>query len=452
MKQPKVSIVIRTKNEERWIGHCLQRIHNQKYKNYEIVLVDSQSEDRTVSKAKRHKIDKSVILSDYRPGYAINEGIKVSSGELIVILSAHCLPVDDNWLSELINEINSDNNLAGVYGKQLPMDFSSDEDKRDLLIVFGDDPRIQEKDSFFHNANSVIRKSIWNQIPFDNEVNNIEDRLWAQDILKRGFKIKYTPKAPVYHYHGIHQSGSIKRLAGVTRVIESLSKSYKAGLIDPSQMEICLVIPIKGKPLKFGGISQLEHASTSILSSKFVNRFFVATDSEYTADMAKELGFSVARIRDESLSKPTTGIEEVQYWHLMTLEEEFKYYPDVIVHAEITFPYRPPNLIDDLITSFSTSGADTVLPAKVEFSWAWQHLEDSHLVRLDEGDVPRKFKKSLLLGSHGLGCVSHVEVLRKQTLVGERVHLIPVDNHLNFIEVRTQEQADYYFSKIKMNK
>ena len=145
----KVSIIIRTKNEERWIGHCIKRIHLQKYQNFEIILVDSLSSDNTVNKAKEYKIDKLVEIKNYKPGLAINEGIRASSGDLIVILSAHCLPKNEFWLEDLTCAINSDESLAGVYGKQVPMDFSSDNDKRDLLIVFGEDERIQIKDSFF---------------------------------------------------------------------------------------------------------------------------------------------------------------------------------------------------------------------------------------------------------------------------------------------------------------
>ena len=451
MKKVKVSIIIRTKNEERWIGHCLKRIHSQNYKNYEIILVDSYSDDNTVEKAQRHGIDKLVKIKNYKPGLAINEGIKEATGFYIIILSAHCLPINNNWMEELVHEIDSDDSFAGVYGKQVPMDFSSNEDKRDLLIVFGDDPRIQSKDTFFHNANSIIKKEIWNKFPFDNDIKNIEDRIWAKDVLSNGYKLKYTPKGAVYHYHGIHQSGNSERLFGVTRIIEELEREYQPGLINPNEYEICLVIPIKGEPLMFGEKSILEFISSSIFASKYISRFFVATDSEYTASHAKDLGYSIAQIRDKSLSSTYSTIEDVQSWHLKFLEEKLDYHPDVIVHSEVTFPYRPPNLLDELIECFAKTGADTILPAKNEFTWAWKNNSNDNLVRLDEGDIPRKYKKSLLLGSHGLGCVSHAEVIRRNTLVGDRVHLMPINNQLNFIEVRTQEQANYFSQKISFS-
>ena len=93
-----ISIIIRTKNEERWIGLCIEQIKKQSYKNYEIILVDSISEDKTVEKAKRHGVNKVVEVKDYKPGKAINMGIEASKGEFIVILSAHCLPINNKWV------------------------------------------------------------------------------------------------------------------------------------------------------------------------------------------------------------------------------------------------------------------------------------------------------------------------------------------------------------------
>ena len=47
MSQPLVSIIVRTKNESFWIGKCLHEIKNQTYKNYEVIVVDNSSTDKT---------------------------------------------------------------------------------------------------------------------------------------------------------------------------------------------------------------------------------------------------------------------------------------------------------------------------------------------------------------------------------------------------------------------
>ena len=144
-------------------------------------------------------------------------------GKYLVIISGHCIPKNNTWLQKLIEPLENDQSglLAGVYGRQEPLSSSSPLDKRDLTVVFGLDERTQKKDSFFHNANSIIKRDVWEKSNFNNEVENIEDRIWAGEILKKNYKIKYTPKAPVYHYHGIHQSGNSKRLEGVTKITVS---------------------------------------------------------------------------------------------------------------------------------------------------------------------------------------------------------------------------------------
>ena len=205
-----VSIIIRTKNEERWIVPCLESLFNQTYRNFEIIIVDNYSTDKTIEKAKQFKISKILKIKKFLPGKAINMGIKKSKGTYAVILSAHAIPTNNLWLEKLVKAIEEDEKFAGVYGRQEPMSFSSPSDKRDMLLVFGLDRKYQIKDSFFHNANSIIRRKIWNKIIFDEKVTNIEDRIWAQEAINHGYKIMYEPEASVYHYHGIHQDKNEK--------------------------------------------------------------------------------------------------------------------------------------------------------------------------------------------------------------------------------------------------
>ena len=115
----KVSIIVRTKNEERWIGQCLSGIVNQNYKNIEIILVDNESTDKTLEIALKFDIKYIIYKSDndFKPGKAINLGVRASSGEYIVILSGHCIPTNETWLENLVLNLEK-NNVGGVYGRQ----------------------------------------------------------------------------------------------------------------------------------------------------------------------------------------------------------------------------------------------------------------------------------------------------------------------------------------------
>ncbi len=136
-KEKKISIIIRTKNEEQWIEMCVRKILEQTYKNIEIIIVDNNSTDKTLEKIKKYKL-KIVKIKKFTPGKAINLGISRSKGEIIVCLSAHCIPVDKYWLKYLFKDL-SKNKVAAIYGKQLPLSYSSPLDKRDLYNTFGDE-------------------------------------------------------------------------------------------------------------------------------------------------------------------------------------------------------------------------------------------------------------------------------------------------------------------------
>ena len=388
---PIVSIIIRTKNEERWITPCFEALKSQTYRNFEIIIVDNQSTDRTLEKIRQFKVDKIVKITDYLPGKALNYGIEESVGKYIVCLSAHCIPVNKTWLEILVCALEEDPEWAGVYGRQESMSFSSNADKRDLMIVFGLDRKIQVKDSFFHNANSIIRKKCWDEVPFDDQITNIEDRIWGQEMLNRGYKLLYEPEASVYHYHGIHQNGNPERLKNVVKIIESQSENYPRGQLDASRLKIAAIIPVKGETRSFSGKPQLEYTVEVARQSKYIDRIFVSTDSEYTAKVARQLGAEAPFLRSARLSEAHINLQTVQKYSLEMIEDS-GYLPDLVVHLEETFPFRTTDLLDGMIQYLLADGYDSVIAARPESGWLWKEAPDKSFERVDSGDVPREFK------------------------------------------------------------
>ena len=202
-----VSIIIRTKNEENWIKALIYSLLEQTQRDFEIILVDNGSTDKTVSvfQSLCTDVKYSVVYIDkYLPGLALQQGIDVASGDIYVFLSSHCIPANIYWLENLISPLKNAGIVAS-YGRQLPTSASGPDDTRDLLMVFGSESIIQSTDFKFHNANSAILKSYYQNNPFDSTVTNIEDWYWAKDAINSGNKIAYNSDAAVYHQHGINQ-------------------------------------------------------------------------------------------------------------------------------------------------------------------------------------------------------------------------------------------------------
>ena len=220
----KISIVIRTKNEGFWLGSCLFAVSLQDYPDFEVILVDNESRDSTLEIA--HSFGcKVVMISDEEFNFsrALNIGIEAAGGDLIAITSGHCIPADEQWLARLSMHFRRPEVVA-TYGRQLPLPDSSPIDKRDLWTTFGEDRKIQNRDYFFHNANSMIRRDAWVGLPFNEEIHGVEDRDWAKKVMRNGARIVYEPTARVFHHHGIHHSANEERAARVVRVIELIQQ------------------------------------------------------------------------------------------------------------------------------------------------------------------------------------------------------------------------------------
>ena len=432
-----ISIIIRTKNEERWITPCLMGIFKQDYKDFEVILVDNVSTDKTIDKALQFNITKVITCEDFRPGLALNMGIRESKGEYIVCLSGHCIPVNEKWLLSFLRNFD-DKEVAGVYGRQEPLAFTPDSDKRDLSMIFGLDRRMQKKDSFFHNANSMLRRKLWEENPFDETLANIEDRVWAEKVLHEGYKIVYEPGASVYHYHGIHHRGNEERCANIVRILENLKPETGNNIhIDIEKLNIVAVIPVKGKNNLLNNKPLISYTIEQALQSKYINKVLVSTDNPELAKLSEEFGASAPFLRDKSLSEDFVDIEKVLQYSMERMED-LKIFPDIIVYLEITFPFRPKQLIDDMIIQLVNNGFDSVLAARKESRSIWSE-KDGRIERVDKGDIPRKYKEPCFIGLKGLCCVTHPEFVREGSLLGNRIGVYEVNNPYSSIEVRGEE-------------
>jgi len=199
---PETSIIIRTYNEEKNIGNLLRAIEKQDYKDYEIIIVDSESTDRTVEIAEKFSVKIIKIKSrDFTFGYALNVGCRASSGKYLVFVSAHVIPIDNQWLSNILVPFDN-KKIAMVYGRQMGNAESKFSERMDFKRIFGTLPlNFEVILSYANNANSVIRKILWEKRFFDEHLFGLEDIDWAKGMIEEGYLIHYEPKASIYHIH-----------------------------------------------------------------------------------------------------------------------------------------------------------------------------------------------------------------------------------------------------------
>ena len=112
----KFSVIIRCKNEERWIGHCIQSIIDH-LNSPEILIVDNNSNDDTIHVIKHFIKDTKLLanknytdikifnINDYTRK-SLNLGVKKAKNDNILIMSAHCI-LKKISTKKIINDLKS---------------------------------------------------------------------------------------------------------------------------------------------------------------------------------------------------------------------------------------------------------------------------------------------------------------------------------------------------------
>lgn len=244
----KVNIIIRTLNEGQWLHLCLSALARQKYQDFVVTLVDSGSTDNTIAIAMRTwRFPLKILRIDkYTPGKAINLGVDTVHSKYFCCLSAHCVPIDSLWLEKFVSFMDENANTPAVYGRQVPMNFTGPDDKRDLLYTFRGESR-PTPEAFFHNANCIVRRQIWELYPFDESVVHIEDMVWAKKITEKGMCLHYLAEASVTHYHGLHQhneksSFRAEKLVSVLTEHKLTEELRIEDIADKAEMNILTVV------------------------------------------------------------------------------------------------------------------------------------------------------------------------------------------------------------------
>lgn len=234
-----ISIVIRAFNEEKHIGRLLEGVRQQTVNDVEVILVDSGSTDRTVAIAQGYGAKVVHIQpQEFTFGRSLNQGIAAAQGRIIAIASAHVYPVYPDWLEKLTAPFTNPQ-VALTYGKQRGMETTQYSEHQIFARWFPDAPLPQQGDTpFCNNANAAIRRSLWEQHPYDETLTGLEDLDWAKWAHGQGHAIRYVPEAEIIHIHNETPRGVLNRYRREAMAFKKIYPEAHFNLYDFVRMTI----------------------------------------------------------------------------------------------------------------------------------------------------------------------------------------------------------------------
>jgi hypothetical protein len=271
--QSLVSVLIRVRNEEHALRQLFERLRIQKLdRSFEVVVIDNESDDGSAKLARAMGARVFTLpRSLFTYGRAINVGVRLCRGGLIVLLSAHSWPQGYDWLSRMVNCVEG-RGVAAAYCKQIA-DGKACKQEKTRFKAFAehnyklDKERLVERckcgeDVFeiccFSNSAAIVRREVVLRFPF-RDLPSAEDRAFVLDCVMAGHSIVYLGTATVTYQQpaifkncywtgkACHISTHLIRELGSEAVGTHLCKSEQVRKV---ARQLCRPLEIIGGPIE----------------------------------------------------------------------------------------------------------------------------------------------------------------------------------------------------------
>jgi len=217
------SVIILTKNAGDQFENLMKKLNNQTYQDFEVLVIDSGSTDRTLEIAKEYSCKVYRIKpEEFHHSRTRNLGAELAKGDYLVYITQDALPLNNDFLEMLIKPLENDK-VAGVYGRQVAYPNAKPMEKFFYSYFYPDKRKIiTPKDLrnlaefyvshvYISDVCSAMKKEVWKKIKFDENIIMAEDKKWAMDVLRAGYWLVYEPEAVVYHSHNYTIISAFKR-------------------------------------------------------------------------------------------------------------------------------------------------------------------------------------------------------------------------------------------------
>lgn len=283
-----ISIIILCKNGAKTIRCLFNKLSQQNLKeNLEVVVIDSCSTDESLNICSEYPVNiKSISPETFNYGLTKNNSLQFCKGEFIVFLSQDAVPADKFWLKHLIEPLTIDSSIAGAYSRQLPTVEADIYEQFYLTTTFPITAFVIDSNTpnwhHFSNASSVVRRDILEKTPFE-KLPFAEDRIWANQVIKDGYKIAYSAKSKVYHAHQHNLKEHFQR-AKNNAITKRLTTGFKA---NPFRLISKFFTPSGVKNMLSNYATELDHLGLTVASDQndVLSEFYKISLSRYLGEI-----------------------------------------------------------------------------------------------------------------------------------------------------------------------
>ena len=200
MPAKKISIIMRSKNSDWVIASALAALFSQDFQDFELVVVDSGSTDKTLEIVRQYPCRLIQIeAGDYYPGKVLNDAIAATEDEIIVFINSDSVLLCPDSMSQLLKHFDEPENAA-VFGRQAPRPEADTWVQRDYALSFPEQGPAPKWITLSLPL-AGFRRSVWDQHAFYTQAWASEDSEWGYWASQNGHRVIYEAQALTMHSH-----------------------------------------------------------------------------------------------------------------------------------------------------------------------------------------------------------------------------------------------------------
>lgn len=133
----KITIITVCKNSERFLAETIESVINQTYQNIEYIIIDGKSTDKTVNIIKQHASYIATWISEADDGMydAINKGLKLASGDYILVLNSDDILASKDTIRNMVDRISNEK-LDYYYGNMIKSKYGKNKKAKLFPVTF----------------------------------------------------------------------------------------------------------------------------------------------------------------------------------------------------------------------------------------------------------------------------------------------------------------------------
>ena len=216
-----VSIIIPTYHAEKYLTTLLEKLKDQSFSEFELLIIDSSSTDKTVEIAKKYTDNVIVIPQhEFDHGGTRTKAAQLARGDILLFLTQDALPFDTDTIEKMV-KVFDNKQVGAAYGKQLAYKETNLFGKHLRTFNYTDNSYIRDKKdiaqygiktAFLSDSFAAYRKTALEDIGwFKDKLILGEDTYAGAKMILADYALAYVSEARVYHSHSYTVIQEFKR-------------------------------------------------------------------------------------------------------------------------------------------------------------------------------------------------------------------------------------------------